>query len=182
MARTLAGLFYFTVALGWYVAMANAYQISIVGPSSAMPSDAIEVDVVLDTEDAMLYGFLVQIYFDPTVLWSVDGIPHPLPGSDYNSLYLYPDNWYVHDIVFAGIVAPGVNQSVATLIFHVMDVASTQTDITIDLIALAGTDALDFAGVTTLVPLSIHVGPSPVRKSTSSRGAISTPSIHLREE
>jgi cysteine-rich repeat protein len=93
------------------------------------------------------------------MLSAVSGDLNPLPGSDQSSLYMKTGSWYMHDVVYAGMPAPGVYQSIVTLVFHVMDAPIGTTDIVPVITTLAGTGGADFSGVTTVVPLSIHVGP-----------------------
>jgi hypothetical protein len=142
-----------------YAGTAGAYSVTVTGPASAMPTDVITTDVVLDTEGEAMYGYLMRVYFNPAVLSVVSDTFHPLPISDSSSFYAYPDGWYITDIAFAGTGV--VNQSIATLVFHVMDVpATTYADIVPVLTSLAGAGALEVAGITTINPLSIHV-PEP---------------------
>jgi hypothetical protein len=137
---------------------ANAYAVRTVGPSFPTQSDLVFVDIVLDTEGAEVYGYLMQVYFDPAVLSVYDATLNPLPGSSDSSLYLYPDNWYILDIVYFGVPEPGVVQSIATLVFHVMDVpANTTTEIVPVVEALLGTDAVDFSDVTSVAPLTLRI-------------------------
>jgi len=162
MRRYTKALLLVFVAL-LYAGSANAYMVSVTGPTAAYESDTISVELMMDTEGAALYGYLMNVWYDPMVLSSTGGaVFHPLPGSDSSSFYAYPDGWYVTDIVFAGIPAPGINSSLATLVFHVMNVAgSTTTDIVPVVTTLSGTGGANFSGVTTVVPLSIHVVPEP---------------------
>jgi len=156
MARALAGLFCFTVALGWCVASADAYSVSIEGLESAAPGNILEVDIILDSEDQTLYGYIMRVYFDPTMLSVVSGTYHPIAGEEYGSLYMNSDYWY---LTMTSWAATGpVNQSVATLLFHVMDVpASTLTSIDPNVVTLMGYDGTNHASATTLVPLEVHV-------------------------
>jgi cysteine-rich repeat protein len=156
MARTLAGVFCFTVALSWCVASADAYSVSAVGLESPGAGSILEVDIILDTEDQTLYGYIIDIYFDPTVLSIVSGTYHPIEGEALSSLFMYPDHWYI-TMTSWGPTGP-VNQSVATLVFHVMDVpASTMTSLDPNVVTLLGHDGTDQSSTTTVVPLEIHV-------------------------
>jgi cysteine-rich repeat protein len=156
MARALAGLFCFTVALSWCVASADAYSVSIEGFESAAPGNILEVDIIMDSEDQTLYGYIMRVYFDPAVLSVVSGTYHPIAGEVYGSLYMYPDHWYV--TMTSWVPAGPVNQSIATLVFHVMDVpTSTLTSIDPNVVTLIGHGGANHASTTTLVPLEIHV-------------------------
>lgn len=159
MRRYTKALLLVFVAL-LYAGSANAYIVSVTGPTSAAESDVITVDLMMDTEGAAIYGYLMNLWYDPAELSLASDTFHPLPGSDSSSFYAYPDGWYITDIVFAGILG-GVNTSLATLVFHVMNVAgSTAVDITPVLTTLSGTGGANFSGLTTVVPLSIQV-PEP---------------------
>ena len=140
-----------------YAGSAAAVNVSVAGPMSANESDVINVDVVLDSQGEPIYGYLMNVYFDPAVLSSQGGTYHPLPLEAYGSLYAYPDNWYITATHWTG-AAPLV-QSVATLVFHVMNVTgSTYTDIVPVVTTMLGTGGLDVGASVT--PLSIHV-PEP---------------------
>ena len=143
-----------------YAGSASAYVVEVTGPSgSVFPSDVITVDVILDTEGAGVSTYWFDVYFDPTMLSAADGTQHLLPASDSSSLYESSDYWYITDIVFAGIAAPGVNMSIATLVFHVLDVpGSGPTSIVPVVQALA--DNLGAPVVPTVIPLALHV-PEP---------------------
>jgi hypothetical protein len=82
---------------------------------------------------------------------------------NYTTLYPSGDQWYITSTSWPA--AGPLSQSVATLVFQVMNVAgSTHTDIVPVITTLTGTGGADFSGSTTVVPLSIHVGdvPEPV--------------------
>lgn len=158
MRRYTKALLLILVAL-IYAGTAGASQVYVTGPAMAMPTDVITTDVVLDDQGDGVYGYLMRVYFEPAVLSVVDATFHPLPISDSSSFYAYPDGWYITDISFAVPVA--TNQSVATLVFHVMDVpATTYTDIIPVLTSLVITGGIDVASSTAVSGLSIHV-PEP---------------------
>jgi len=142
-----------------YAGSANAYEVSVAGPDTAPESSVINVDVMLDTEGLEFYGYIMSVYYDPAVLSSQGGTYHPIAGESYGSLYAYPDNWYIASTSW---VAQGpLAQSVATLVYHVMDVPSTTiTEITPVVTSLMGFDGTDMSGSTAQIPLSIHV-PEP---------------------
>ena len=158
MRRYTKALLLVLVAL-LYAGSANAYMVSVTGPGSAAESDVINVDVMLDSEGQTMYGYIMQVYYDPMILSSQGGTFHEIAGSVYGSLYAYPDNWYISSTAWAA-VGP-VNQSIATLVFHVVNVpGSTLTEIAPVVGTLMGFDGSNMAGSTAVVPLSIHV-PEP---------------------
>ena len=141
-----------------YAGSASAYVTSVTGPSaSVFPTDIVTVDVILDSQGEANYGYLMNVYFDPAVLSSVGGTYHPIAGEAYGSLYLYPDNWYITSTSW--VASAPVLQSIATLVFHVMDVpGSTDTSITPVVTTMLGTGGLDVGSA--VVPLALHV-PEP---------------------
>jgi hypothetical protein len=159
MRRYTKALLLVLVAL-LYAGSANAYSVEVTGPSGALESAIIDVDVVLDSEGQTLYGYVMQVYYDPMVLSSVGATYHPIAGESYGSVYAYPDNWYIQSTSF---VAGGpLSQSIATLVFHVMNVAgSTDTNIVPVVETMMGWDGSNFASSTAQIPLSIHVVPEP---------------------
>jgi hypothetical protein len=133
MRRYTKALLLMLVAL-LYAGTASAHVISImeggdtvVSPLSA--SDMLTVDVMLDNEGAAFKAVAMYVNWDPALLSASAGasVKYAVPGETGSSFYLYPsgDNWYMGSRNFSSPIGP-VNQSLATLVFHVIqDVAST---------------------------------------------------------
>jgi hypothetical protein len=175
MLRPTRSILLILVAL-LYTATATAYTISIQeascgsGPScSYLPSDILEVDVVLDTEGETFYGFILHVWFTWDELWVVNGTYHPIPGEEYGSIYWYPWSneffWYITSWSWTPI-GP-VNQSIATLVFHVMDVPSSTNMVIYPNFdsyfgdAFIGHDGTDHTESVVLKDLVVHV-PEPM--------------------
>jgi hypothetical protein len=164
MRRYTKALLLMLVAL-LYAGTAGAYSMSLdAAPGPYGPSDTLTVDVMLDSEGAQMYGFVVYVVQDPGVFSPNFGASarHGLPGEDGGSLYLYAsgDAWYISSTVFAGV--PSAAQSVATLVFHVIsDPGTSVIDINFDYGiygGFAGEGATDVTGQVVLT--SLHV-PEP---------------------
>jgi hypothetical protein len=155
MRRYAKALLLMLVAL-LYAGTASAYVTEVTGPASAFSSDSITVDVVLDSEGDVNYGYLMNVFFDPAVLTQNGGAYHPIAGENYGSLYLYPadSRWYITSTSF--VAAPSVLQSISTLVFHVMDVPGS-SDTVINPVVTTMLGAGGFNVGSTVVPLSVHV-------------------------
>jgi hypothetical protein len=96
------------------------------------------------------------------VLSTVSGVQNLLGGEGATGITENPDNWYVTATWWSA--SGPFNGSVATLVFHVMDVpGSTMTDIIPIADPMNGSGVFDPVGTivaATSVPLSIHV-PEP---------------------
>lgn len=168
--RYVRAILLMLVALA-YAGTAGAYTIDVVGPSEAAPSDPITVDIMVDTEGNTWYGIQMYVTYDTAVLSSVSATmnyaPGMLPGYPYSSLYLYPGGgkFFIMQSVLAP--APAFNGSIATLVFHVMDVpASTNTVIDANFTAgpygiMVGAGATDVTGIVVITDGNLHVVPEP---------------------
>ena len=164
MRRYTKAILLMLVAL-FYAGTAGAVAVSVeevsVGSVDGMylPTENVEVDIIIDTEGILIYGFTLGIQFDDTVLSPISAVNNPVtnltPG--YYSPYLYPSGlyptapaaWYIGGSSGAGV--SGL-LNVATLVFHVMDVpASTLGAIT------PSTEQLGFTEMFILAPAGVKL-------------------------
>jgi hypothetical protein len=162
-----------------YAGTASAYSITAVGPVEANTSDIINVDIMVDTQGNPWYGILVYATWDLAVLSPVGGSLHlqpgAVPGYPYSTLYMYPsgDMAAAMQQTLAAGGAPAFNGSIATLVFHVMDVpSSTDTVLALDWgFFNAEVPPRDVTGETPLTGLVIHV-PEPTTTMLMGLGLI----------
>ncbi len=179
MERPLASLLYLTLALGWCVATASAYSVYVDGPSSASPGNVIEFDVILDSEGQTLYGYVMRVYFNPAVL-SPDEYTserHPLVPGPITYIYpnpsfeLHASYWYIED--FTPVVPIMTDDvSIATLVFHVMDVPwSYFTNIYPSVELLVDGSGFDVSHSARELGTYVHIVPEPMSPLLLASGA-----------
>ena len=90
---------------------------------SCYPSESVIVDIMFDSEGALFKSVAMYVDFDPG-LSPVSQTVNPIPGIDFvASPWLYPNSFYFGQTSFGGLIVPAT--SIATLVFHVMDVPNS---------------------------------------------------------
>jgi hypothetical protein len=154
------------------------------GPDgSYQSSDLLEIDVIIDTEGTeitdSITGFTMMVLFDDTVFSTVSVGNNEASGftTSYYSPYIYPNSfypdapsgWYLGGHSFVPLTG---SLNVATLVFHVMDLASstlTEIDPSFDDVPDGGVElfVLGYRGVKleaadmAITSLSVDVVPEP---------------------
>ena len=130
---------------------------------SCLPSDLVEVDIVVDTNGALTAGYTMTIGYDPGVLSLVSAVPIAPAGLPQE--YWYPSTMLLTHMTWGAAVT--VNAAVMNLVFHVMDVSASTITVVEPIMRAAQAEIfLDGGFMTvpatqvTLTGASIHV-PEP---------------------